>query len=89
MAYLTVEQTCATFKIGPRTPENWVKAEYINAYRDQHGSIRYSSEEIEVGFRRYGPKKMRDGRKRAGRKIIPIVVAESVSATAPEGGDAQ
>jgi predicted site-specific integrase-resolvase len=81
MAKLTTEETCDRFKVGPRTPENWARNGFIHTFIDQNKVIRYDTDEIEVGFQKYGPRKMRDGRKKFGRPVIPIVVAE--------GGDAE
>jgi hypothetical protein len=96
MSYLNAEEVGARYNVNPRTPENWEKAGYIHAFLDQHRVVRYSADEIEAGFAKYGPKKMRDGRARRGRRLIPIAVPEATSPALPakvvsvvEGGDAQ
>jgi len=79
MPHLTAADAALRFKINPRTLEIWVDRGYIHAFSDQHGVIRYSTEEIELGFVKYGPRRMRDGRKRRGVKAVPIVVPEAAA----------
>lgn len=76
------EQTGEHFKVNSATPPNWGAKRYINTYRDQHGRIVYDWREIEAAFVKYGPTKMRDGRKRNGVSVIDIVIPEVV-----EGGE--
>lgn len=82
MSYLSADQASAKYQVNPSTPPNWAAKGYIHTFRDQHGVIRYNSEEIEAGFAAFGPSKMRDGRTRGGQKVIPIVVVD-----AAEGGE--
>ena len=77
MSYLTADESSRRYNINSRTPENWVRAGYIRAFIDQNKVVRYSTDEIENGFIKYGPKRMRDGRARLGRRLVPIVVSNT------------
>jgi hypothetical protein len=80
---VTHTAAAAHVMVSPDTIVNWHHRGYIRAYRLAGiRGLHFDLDEIERGFKTFGPGKMRDGRKRGARgRVVPVVVV------VPEGSD--
>ncbi len=75
MPEVTPQDAAQIFLIAPETVQNWIGRGYIHAYRTRRADgtlspVHVDTLEIEAAFKRYGPKKMRDGRKKFGGRVV-------------------
>lgn len=73
--------TAQFFQVHSATVDNWLGKGYIRAYKlNNSGPLLFDIDEIERAFKLYGPRKMRDGRRRGAKgRVVPLAVVAETS----------
>lgn len=71
--FLTKSELASTVQRSARTIELWLRKGYITGYRDEHGTLKFHLEAVELAMNMQ-PYKMRDGRKRGSGNIVPMPI---------------